>query len=87
MAGIYDYPPGTYVQGKEDDWIGTVEYLSVNPYGEPCLVIRMIKRSFTNNKGMHDLGWTPIDQSCEFWRRTDRMHHGNIKLLEEEMRG
>lgn len=36
---VNNFPPGTYVEHVGKDWIGTVRGITVNPHGEPILVI------------------------------------------------
>lgn len=36
---VNNFPPGTYVEHVDREWIGTVKGITVNPYGEPILVI------------------------------------------------
>jgi len=36
---VNNFPPGTYVEHVDKDWIGTVKRITVNAFGEPILIV------------------------------------------------
>jgi hypothetical protein len=36
---VNNFPPGTYVEHVDREWVGTVKRITVNPFGEPILVV------------------------------------------------
>ncbi len=36
---VNNFPPGTYVEHVNREWVGTVKRITVNPSGEPILVV------------------------------------------------
>lgn len=39
---IHNFPPGSYVQHIDGDWIGTVKHLTANYQGEPILIVKTV---------------------------------------------
>jgi hypothetical protein len=36
---VNNFPPGTYVEHVDREWVGTVKRITLNPSGEPILVV------------------------------------------------
>lgn len=47
---VNNFPPGTYVEHVDKDWVGTVKRITINASGEPILVVdiaRLDKNGYT----------------------------------------
>lgn len=40
---VNHFPPGSYVEHVDEEWIGTVLYLTMTEAGQPALIVRAVR--------------------------------------------